>query len=368
MGLLATTGLIMALLETYPSVYVVNGEYQICALVTAETTMWVEVDGRNYYDHSNGILRSGKYLHIAHVPQQKLDSARKYKVFVQRLNERKPYFTDYGEVESAEFEFQPVTEKSEYHIVNLADAHNLVDAPIAAGSYFGDKLDLLVMNGDIPNHSGDVNYFKGIYQISGAITKGRVPCVFSRGNHDMRGIYAEQLADYTPTEYGRSYYTFAVGPIWGIVLDSGEDKIDTCQEYGRTVCCAAFREEEEEFIDKVIAKGEYKDYNLKLIISHNPFNHKIKPPFDIEQERYARWCSKLKAVKPTLMLSGHLHECYQEEPGGKHDDYGQPCTMICSSRVNAKKDWYQCGAVTLTADGKASVVFNENKPFPPDEE
>ena len=142
---------------------------------------------------------------------------------------------------------QALCKKEKYNIINLADAHSLVDEPIRSGSFFGDELDLLIMNGDIPNHCGNIEYFKAIYLISGGITKGAVPCIFSRGNHDMRGIYAEQLADYTPTMNGRSYYTFKVGPIWGVVLDAGEDKADTCPEYGHTVCCSAFRDEEDRF-------------------------------------------------------------------------------------------------------------------------
>lgn len=336
------------IMTAYPSVFPVEKEYQVCVLVGAECTMWVEVAGKCYYDHSNGILRSGKFLHIAKVPQSALDEAKSYTVHLRKIIERKPYFTECGEIESAEFTFKPLTEKDSYNIINLADAHNLVDAPVAGGSYFGDALDLLILNGDIPNHSGDIEYFKAIYQIAGGISKGEVPCIFSRGNHDMRGIYGEQLADYSPTNNGKSYYTFRVGPVWGIVLDAGEDKVDGCKEYGFTVCCEAFREEEENFLDEVIAKGEYKDASVRLIISHHPFAHRIRPPFDIEQERYARWSKKLKDIKPTLWLSGHLHELFLEAPGGEHDTYGYPCVLVCSSYQNEAENKHTCGAVILT--------------------
>ena len=343
-----------------PSVYVVNGEYQICALVESECTMWVEVAGKNFYDHSNGILRSGSFVHIAHVPQAALDETQSYTVHLRKLNERKPYFTDYGEVESKDYEFQPIREKDEYHIINLADAHCLVDEPIGSGSYFGRNLDLLILNGDIPNHSGDINYFKSIYQISGNISKGRIPCLFSRGNHDMRGIYAERLADYVPTDNGKSYFTFRVGPVWGIVLDVGEDKDDSNAEYGCTNCCSAFREEEGAFIDAAIAKGDYRDAPVRLIVSHAPFAFKLPPPFDIEQPRYRSWCQKLHAVKPTVMLTGHLHECFLETSGGKHDTYGQPCPVVCSSHVHVEPPRsHTAGAVLLRKDKLTVRYVNE---------
>lgn len=346
---------------TYPSVYAVEKEYQICVPVKRECTMWVQIGSKNYYDHSNGILRSGKFLHIAHVPQQVLDREKKYTVHLREIRKRKPYFSECGEIESTEYDFRPLTEKEEYHIVNLADAHSTVEAPIGSGSYFGDDLDLLIMNGDIPNHSGDIEYFKAIYLISGGITRGSVPCVFSRGNHDMRGIYAEQLADYSPTSGGRSYYTFRLGPIWGIVLDAGEDKADDNPEYGHTVCCEAFREEEEEFLDRVIEAGEYRDAPVRLIVSHHPFVYRIPAPFDIEQERYAGWAAKLKQIRPTLWLSGHLHECFLEAPGGEHDTYGYPCVLLCSSDVDKEKNQHISGAVTLTKAGIYVKYVNEKK-------
>lgn len=349
---------------TYPSVYAVDEEYLVSVLVGTECTMWVEVDGRCYYDHSNGILRSAKFVHMARVPRLRLDGARKYTVHLRKINERKPYYTDYGDEEIIDFDFKPVEEKESYNFINLADAHCLVDEPIRSGSYFGDELDFLLMNGDIPNHSGDVEYFKTIYQISGEITKGRVPCVFSRGNHDLRGIFAEQIADYTPVSLsGKSYFTFRLGPVWGIVVDCGEDKRDNQVEYGRTICCEAFREEESEYIDGVIAKGEYKECPVRLIVSHVPFEFRMKPPFDIEQERYASWCEKLKAVKPRLMLTGHMHQCWTEQAGGEHDTYGQPCTVVCSSIIRNDEEknvrLHVSGAITLSGN-KVTVRYPDS--------
>ncbi len=348
-----------SLLCGFPSVYAVENEYQICVVVSSECTMWVEVNGERYYDHSNGILRSAKYLHIATLPIGKLDAAKKYTLHLRRINERKPYFTDYGEIESYCFNFKPITEKSSYNIVNIADAHNMTDEPIKAGSHFGDELDLLVLNGDIPNDSGNIEYFKGIYKISGDITKGERPCVFSRGNHDMRGTFAEEIASYTPTSNGKSYFTFKLGPIWGIVLDTGEDKPDDSDEYGRTVCCEAFRREEDCFIDNILAKEEWRSYPVRLILSHNPFATQHPQPFDIEKELFKSWCLKLKKLEASIWLTGHMHTCFDEEPGGAHDDYGAPCRVVCSSKLEPQEDAsvkYTCGAITISKSGVVEKV------------
>ncbi|MBO5269618.1 MAG: serine/threonine protein phosphatase, partial [Clostridia bacterium] len=79
------------------------------------------------------------------------------------------------------------------------------------------------------------------HRIAAGVTKGRIPVVFARGNHDTRGKYAERLANHTPTDNGRSYYSVRLGKLWMLVLDCGEDKNDDHAEYGHTMCCHAFR-------------------------------------------------------------------------------------------------------------------------------
>ncbi|MGN0844984.1 MAG: metallophosphoesterase family protein [Kiritimatiellia bacterium] len=347
------------LMEEPPSVYMVGTEYLVCALVSRECTMWVECAGKSFCDHSNGILRSARFLHIARIPSDILDKAKSYTIHLRPVIERKPYFSTTEPVQGTTFSFRPVAHKQSLNIINLADAHCLVDAPVKAGSFFGKALDLLILNGDIPNHSNNLEYFRDIYRISGRISNGEVPCVFSRGNHDLRGVFAEQLADYTPTDSGRSYFTFRAGPLWGIVLDTGEDKPDNHPEYGHLNCCECFREEEEAFLDRVIASGEYRSAPLRIVVSHNPFFYRNRPPFDIEQKRFASWCRKLRAINPNLWLSGHLHESFFERPGGPHDTYGAPCPVICSSDVHIPEDGsparFITGAVTLFADGHSTL-------------
>ncbi len=102
---------ISEMLLAEPSVFAVEDRYQICVIVASECTMWVEVGGKNYYDHSNGILRSGKYLHKVELPMNKLDDAKKYTVFLRPIIERKPYFTETKEPVSAEYTFSPMEKK-----------------------------------------------------------------------------------------------------------------------------------------------------------------------------------------------------------------------------------------------------------------
>ena len=132
--------------------------------------------------------------------------------------DRRPYFPLSEDERSLTVSFRPVPTDREINIYHIADAHNLVDEPVSAGRYFGDKIDLLVLNGDIPNHSGDIENFNAIYEIASAITYGSCPVVFARGNHDTRGIHAEDMPNFIPTINGKTYYTFRVGATSGRTL------------------------------------------------------------------------------------------------------------------------------------------------------
>lgn len=350
---------------TAPIVYAVRNSYQILVPVTCETVMWVKVGERNFYDDSNGILRSASSTHKMTVPMELLDKERSYTVCYRVINQRRPYRTDAGEVMYYESVFRPV-EKAPVHIYHIADAHNKVEQPVAAGGYFGDKLDLLILNGDIPNHSGEIECLTTIHEIASKLTDGEIPVVFSRGNHDTRGIYAEKIEDHTPTDNGRSYYTFRVGHVWGIVLDCGEDKDDGHVEYGHTICCSDFRRRETEYIKSVIdnCKNEYEAEGIenRLVICHVPFSEKFPYPFNIEEDTYREWCRLLKEyVKPQLMLCGHMHEAYISRVGGDRDHKGQPCHVVVASKTQKTDGPFYGGAITLYKDYCNVKITGDNK-------
>lgn len=346
---------------TTPVVYAVGTDYQIMVPVAAETVMWVQVGDSCYYDDSNGILRSNTTTHRMTLPMAELDCAGKYTVCFRRVIERKPYYPILGEVEAYESVFRPIT-KSPVNIYHISDSHNRVAAPVVAGRYFGDALDLLILNGDIPNHSGELRFLATIHEIASEITGGEIPVVFSRGNHDTRGIYAENIAEHTPTQNGVSYFTFRLGHLWGLVMDCGEDKADSSPEYGHTICCEDFRRRETAYLKSVIAnaKHEYEAEGVtnRLVIVHNPFTETFEAPFDIEIDTFTEWARLLEAhIKPQLMLAGHTHHCYISEIGSEHDHKGQPCPVICGSRPENER--FIGGAFTLYEDG-CRVVFNDS--------
>lgn len=340
----------------HPTVFAIEKDYQIVIPMKADALVWITVGERKYYDHSNGIIRSTCPVHKITVPAKALDDAGAYTVSYRKIIERKPYFTETENEVKTEYNFTPVNPTKEIKIYHVSDSHGNVEGAVSAyRKTIGEKPDVLILNGDIADHSGDLEHILTIYKIASGITEGTVPTIFSRGNHDLRGNAAELLAEFTPTNFGKSYYTFRLANIWGIILDTGEDKNDDHPEYGNTICCHAFREDETDFIKSVIEKKEYENEGIeyRLLISHVPFGRANKgekggeSPFDIETEIFTEWCTLLKEhIRPDLMICGHTHVPRTAEIGGDMDDHGQPAPMVvggnCAALDGTKGEFTGC--------------------------
>lgn len=362
---------ITGLLKTHPAVFAVENEYQIMVPVKEKCLMWVSVDGVDYYDASNGINRSETFVHRMTVPMAKLDGAKKYTLSYKKVILRKPYFPEFDETVSVEYDFYPIV-GDKINLYLISDTHNLTKAPIECCEHYkknkGRNIDLLVLNGDVPADCGSVENFDTVYEIASAITEGSVPTVFSRGNHDLRGIYSEAFAEFTPSYHGATYYTVKLGALWAMILDCGEDKYDSHEEYNGAVSCHSFRLAETEFIKEIIKKedSEYGAPGVKyrIIISHVPFPSDMPEPFNIEPEIYTEWCKLLREnIKPQLMLAGHMHDNYVGMPGERLDKYGQPCPIVVACNPIHPSDGtaeaFTACAVELD-NNTATAVFNDN--------
>ena len=328
--------------------------------VSVEALMSVIVGDKTYYDASNGIMNSHSPLHRVEVSMEALDKAKAYTVCIRPIVKRKPYFTETSDVIEFQYNFHPVP-KQNIRAFHISDTHNKIKASIEAGKAFG-KIDFLILNGDIIDHSGDPEKFSVVYEICSALTCGSVPVVFSRGNHDMRGNFAEKFADYTPSRNHNTYYTFRLGSVWGLVLDCGEDKSDDHPEYGFTVACHAFREQQTDYIRTVIQKAaeeyQHDGVTTKLVIAHCPFTQQLSPPFNIEADIYREWASLLKDyIKPDLMICGHMHRAEIRYPGDENDHLGQPCTMVIAAEPQG--DRFIGGGFIINED-QIEVVFADN--------
>lgn len=355
--------------KTAPTVFLTGEYYQIMVPVEKSSLMYISVGNEKYYDESNGILRSDVPIHRVNIPKYELDALGKYEIVVREMIERKPYFSNVDEEYS--FEFQFYTAKSESIILyHIADSHNHILEAIAACKQYeslNGRINLLIINGDITDYTHKIEDYNNIYQLTGEITKGQIPVIFSRGNHDTRGIMAEKMENYTPTYKGRSYYSFRFGDLWGLVLDCGEDKDDLHEEYANTICCHEFRKRQTRYIEQVIknSKTEYEAPGVKkrIVISHIPFMKKRTYPFNIEEDLYEEWSNYLKEyIQPNLAICGHEHELSFEIPDDKNK---YPCPVVVGTKPITSSENEQeiiyIGTGISFIENKISITCNDNQ-------
>ena len=349
-----------------PTVCVVGKTYQIIIVTEQDALISVRVDDKTYYNHSNGIRISGAGVHRITGPADGLYGERSYTLVIQRMIERRAYYPEVGDAVEKTYKFRPLEKTNDINIYHLADVHGEFQQAVDSAKYLGKSLDLLIMNGDISSTSDTYDDIILCYKIASEVAKGEIPCIISRGNHDLRGFQAEKLAKYMPGDAGKSYYTFRTGCIWGILVDAGEDKDDSYPAYGGTVCCHEFRLEQEAMIKRTIknAADEYAEDGVKykIILSHVPFTFKKKEQkFDIERELYSGWAKLIKDnIKPNLMLCGHTHRACVSRCGSEYDDLGQPCTIIVGSDVTKTGDekFIFAGSLINIKDGIVRVIVN----------
>ena len=336
-----------------PAVFAVADTYQILVPVTTPSLMWIRVGERCFYDHANGVLRSKCRVHHITVPAAALNEAGAYTVCERRIPHRKAYGSKPDPVVETVFPFYPVP-KENPRAYMIADAHNRVKEPVCAARTFGD-FDFLIFNGDVPDSGDTIRSLMTVYRINNALTGGTKPLLFTRGNHELRGRYAEDYAEYVPSDNGKFFYSFRLGSVSGVLLDCGEDKPDDHPEYGGTICCSHFRHAQTDFLTSC---SPDTDAQTRLVIVHSPFTTHFEPPFDIEEDTYACWSKLLRDnVLPDAMLCGHMHSMGIYPEGSAFDHLGQPCTVVVGSKPG---NGYFAGAgFTFRAD-EIDVAFTDS--------
>ncbi len=312
-----------------PTVYAVEDEYQIVWYTSARSNGWVEIDGQKYYDAQSGNIRSTEKVHKVTVPMAVLDEAKAYSIHSQGTLIHHGYFSLKGRHLSASYSFRPVDPSDGIQLHNISDTHDYPTGAIASASYWGDRLDFLILNGDIATAAETDREMLEVLDIASAITGGERPVVYARGNHETRGQSAATAYKYVGcSDEGNFYYEIRLGPVWILLMDCAEDKEDGHREYGGMADYAAYRAAEDAWLDEVLANPEESyaapGVQYRLLVSHIPFNVTEKP----EPERYASWVQKVNGIGLDLALAGHTHQCLFLGPNGQ---YGEEEKMAAST-------------------------------------
>ncbi|MGI6392775.1 MAG: metallophosphoesterase family protein [Candidatus Izemoplasmatales bacterium] len=307
------------MIRNMPTVFAVEDEYQIVWVTSIKATGQVRVGETYYKDTYAGSLDSETVVHKVSVPMAVLDAAKEYEIISTNMIYRGPYSGLAGRTIKKTFAFRPVNLEDGLQFYTLSDTHEYVVAGSKTGSYYGDDLDFLVLAGDISSFLDTISDISIIHKIAYNITKGERPVVYARGNHEVKGLKANELYKYVGSKNQKFYYTFNLGGVFGIVLDLGEDHPDDWWEYYETANFTDYRNEQTFFLEAVLASGAFLDPAVKfrLGICHMPivnvYNHDSN--YD-ENNLYLdeiknEWTASLNGMNLDLMVSGHRHQLLQ---------------------------------------------------------
>ncbi len=295
-----------------PAVFAVEDTYQIVFSTSAKGSAWVEIDGVEYNDTYAGYRNTEHKIHKVTVPMEVLDNAGEYKICAKAMILRGPYNALQGETISKVYNWKGVDTSDGLNYYAISDVHMFTDSPVAAASYFGEDLDFLINCGDQVNWIEGTSDLEATFRMCGEITKGEIPVIYARGNHETKGAKAHELYNYVGAKGTDYYYTFRLQNIWGVVLDVGEDHADDFVEYYGIAKFDGYRDEQTAFLDEILANAD-TEYNapgvdFRIAVCHIPLTVKG------EKEHAATWkdawVERLNQMNLTVSISGHIHELW----------------------------------------------------------
>lgn len=306
-------------IEKTPVVYAVEDTYQITFTTKAKGEAWVVIDGVEYNDTYAGYRKSEDTIHKITVPAEALDNANSYTVYTRAMYLRGPYCALQGSTISETYNWRGVDTTDGIQYYAFADNHLTTKATADAASYWGDKLDFLVALGDTANWIDSEKELTLLLHLASDITQGEIPVIYARGNHETKGIVADEYHNYVSSKNGDFYFTFRIKNIWGIVLDVGEDHEDTHWEFSDMARFDTYRAQQLAFLDEVIANAD-SEYNAEGIdyrigLCHIPLTF-VKEGDPLQDQKFA-WVERLNQMNLTLMMNGHRHELMFADAGLK---------------------------------------------------
>ena len=290
-----------------PVVYAVEDTYQIVFSTNHPATAWVEINGEAYYDLFAGSMKSKDTVHKIAVPQEKLDAAKAYSIHAEKMIYRGPFGGFKGKEISKSYTFRPVNTADGLVYYTMTDVHHARTGAVAAAKSV-ENLDFLVILGDsvgMTEYEKDAQFSN---LLAHDVTGGQIPVVYARGNHEIKGAYAEVLYKYVGSKNESFYYWFTLSDIFGITLDLGEDHDDGWWEYYGTDRFTLYHEEQTRFLQELVEAKPYEDYRYTLVACHIPIQF-VNSRKDHVQVK-AQWTELLNQIQPDLAVYGHQHDLY----------------------------------------------------------
>lgn len=301
--------------------YISDDEIEVIWTTNKKSTGYVEygTDKNNLkkvYAFTDGIEDANTTVHKVDIPITK-GSKFMYRVGSTKINWYFENNVEYGNTVASDFRnYKDGRNKNTVTFYVLCDVHeneNVYKKFLKNGDY-----DFIVLNGDMINSVDSENVIiDKILKPLSYYTDGVKPFYCVRGNHETRGAALRKLPEYLALPGGKYYYSFSYGPVFSVVLDSGEDKEDSNKEYSGLNNFEDYRLQETKWLDTLKESNICNDASCKIAFIHIPFNfydglHENSQFKSYQQE----WQNQLKDIGISAVFSGHTHEAKIVKPYG----------------------------------------------------
>ncbi|HTN37939.1 MAG TPA: metallophosphoesterase family protein [Arachidicoccus sp.] len=260
------------------------------------------------------------------IPIRSLIPATKYyyRVCSKEILDFQPYNIVWGEeIKSDIFEFKtwPEHAKSVSWLV-FNDIHDRPESfPLLYRLADQPDSDFVFLNGDMFNYDTDQQQFVDhLIKPLTALFASESPFFYSRGNHETRGRFARHHGLYfdNPTMDNKFFYSYILGPVHFIVLDTGEDKTDADKAYNGLVAFDDYRQAQAEWLEKQMQTEAFKKAPFRVVIMHIP----TYESGDWHGTMHSRelFNPLFNKGKIDLLISGHTHKygTYSADPLTHH--------------------------------------------------
>lgn len=174
------------------------------------------------------------------------------------------------------------------------------------------KYDFAVFNGDCvddPANQDQATAF--ISELTEGAGGNRIPTFFMRGNHEIRNAYSIGLRDHFDYVGDKTYGSFNWGDTRIVMLDCGEDKVDSHPVYYDLNDFTQLRNEQVDFMKKEFASKEFKKAKKRILLHHIPlYGNDGK---NLCADLWTPWLGKAPF---NVSLNAHTHQ-YVYHPKGE---------------------------------------------------
>ena len=263
----------------------------------------------------DGQVVCNNYLHKVRIDGLQPGQKYYYRVCSQEMLLYQAYKKVFGNTAQSDFsEFTlPTTDTDSFTAVVFNDLHQNTQTFRALCKQIKNlNYDFVVFNGDCVDDPVDHNQATAfISELTEGVRGDRIPTFFMRGNHEIRNAYSIGLRDHYDYVEDKTYGSFNWGDTRIVMLDCGEDKLDSHWVYYGLNDFTQLRNEQVDFLKKELSAKEFKKAKKRVLIHHIPLYG------NYEKNLCANLWTKLLEKAPfNISLNAHTHK-YAYHPKGE---------------------------------------------------